>query len=161
MNPLPCRLGRAVLVLAIGLSLLAATACAGLQALFARPEVRAVSLTVTRLDLRQLHLLVAVHVANDAAAPVTITDYAYQLEIDGQPFLQGVSERGVELAPRAVTTIQIPVAISLSDLLQKLKRFRPESDLPYRFSATLRLDTMFGGRAFSFQKDGRLQPLLR
>jgi LEA14-like dessication related protein len=150
-----------IAALAVGLSLASATACSSVQVLWAKPEIQAVSLTVTRLDLRQADLKVEVFVANDASVPVTLAGYAYELQIDGQPFVKGMSETGVELSPQTVTTIQIPVSVPFADLIQKLQAFKRGSDPSYRFAATLNVETFWGGRTLSVQKEGRLQSLLR
>jgi LEA14-like dessication related protein len=142
----------------LGATWLALTGCASL---FAKPEVRSVSFTVTRLDLKKLGLTVGVQVANDSATTVTIAEYAYQLDIKGEPFLKGASDHSIELAPQSVTTIQIPVSLPLADLLTRLKGTGPDSDLSYRFSGSLNVETMVGVRTFSFQKDGNLRSLLR
>jgi LEA14-like dessication related protein len=147
--------------LAGGLLLAGATACGSIQALVAKPEVRAVSITVVRLDLRRVDLAVEVHVANDASAPVTIAGYTYELQVDGHTLVNDVSKTGIELSPKAVTAIRIPLSVGVADLFKKLHAFKQESDLAYRFSATLKVETFLGLRSLSFEKEGHLPLLLR
>lgn len=162
MNPVRhSGLGRLLMGVACGLFLMGATACGSLQAMTAKPDLRNVSVQVVRLDLRKADLRIDVQIANNASAPLTIAGYDYDLKIDGHPFLNGVSDTAVELSPQTVTTVQIPVSIDLADLFKKLHAIKWESDLPYRFAATLRIQTPLGVRSLSFQKDGLLQPLLR
>ena len=154
-------LGSLLTALACATVLVSITACGSLQAMTMKPDLRNVSVQVVRLDLRKADLRIDLQIANNASAPLTIAGYDYDLRIDGHPFLSGTSDTLVELSPQTVTTVQIPVSIDLADLFKKLHAIKWESDLPYRFAATLRIETPFGMRSLAFQKDGLLQPLLR
>jgi len=141
------------------LSLLTLGGCSSVSLLAKKPEVKKVSISLVRMDLRRLDLRFDVEVENASAGSLTVVGYDYDLAIEGQPFLKGKSDAGFELKPHAVTTIPLPVSIKLADVFRQLASLVGRSDAAYRITAGFQIKTPVGELRLPFQKEGRL-PLL-
>lgn len=140
---------------------LGAKGCASLQVLEKRPEVKAVSVAVVGLDFAKADLRFDVEVANSSDGALRIAGYDYDLQIEGQPFLTGMSETGFELKPQAVTVIPVPVSIRFADLFSKLAALKGRTEFSYNLAVALTVKTAVGEFRLPFQKEGRLSLLKR
>jgi len=133
--------------------------CKSLQDLIQRPTVKGVAVSVVGVDFETLKLRFDVGVENGSSGTLAIAGYDYDLHIDGRPFLDGMSDTEIELKPRSVTTIPVPVVIPFSDLLKTLDAVTSRQDVAYDLAVALMVKTGLGNYRVPVQKAGRL-PLL-
>jgi LEA14-like dessication related protein len=70
-----------------------------------------------------------------------------------------MSDTEIELKPRSVTTIPVPVAIPFSDLLKTLDSVKSRQDVAYDLAVALMVKTGLGTYRVPVQKEGRLPVL--
>lgn len=153
------RFKRLTVWMTCSLSLLTIGGCSSVPLLAKKPEVKKVSISQVRMDLRKLDLWFDVEVDNASAGSLTVAGYDYDLAIEGQPFVKGKSDAGFELKPHAVTTIPLSVSIKLADVFRQLASLVGRSDAAYRITAWFQIKMPVGEVRLPFQKEGRL-PLL-
>lgn len=141
------------------LLVLGASGCASLRVLEKRPEVKTVSVTVVGLNFAKADLRFDVEVANSSDGALRIAGYDYDLQIEGQPLLTGMSEASFELKPQAVTVVPVPVSIRFADVLSKLAALMGRTDVSYNLAVALTVKTAAGEFRLPFQKEGRLSLL--
>ncbi len=141
------------------LAALSLNGCTTLQDLIRRPTVKSVSMHVVGVDFQTLKLRFDVGVENGSSGTLMIAGYDYDLHIEGRPFLNGMSDEGIELKPRSVTTIPVPVVIPFSDLVKTLDSLKPRQDVAYDLAVALMVKTGLGNFRLPLQKEGRLPVL--
>lgn len=143
---------------AVGFALaLGLAGCGYLQ--LQRPAVTSGSVTVERADFEKADLLVTLDIQNPNPSTLVIAGYTYDLQVESQPFLKGVSDTEFELKPRDVTAVRVPVSIRFSDLLDKLAALKGKPDAGYLLHVSLAVKTPVGEIPLSFQKGGRVPVL--
>lgn len=150
-----------VFALAAGAALAALTldGCTTLQDLIQRPTVKTVAVSVVGVDFETLKLRFDVGVENGSSGTLMIAGYDYDLHIEGRPFLNGMSDKEIELKARSVTTIPVPVEIPFSDLLKTLDSLKSRQDVAYDLAVALMINTGLGHFRLPLQKQGRLPVL--
>ncbi len=142
----------------VGLLLAASLASCGYLRL-QTPTVKAGSVGVVGGNFDKADLLVQLDVLNPNESTLVIAGYAYDLQVESQPFLKGVADTEFELKPRDVTPIRVPVSVKFSDLLGKLASLKGKADAAYRLSVSLAVKTPVGQLPLTFEKEGRIPVL--
>ena len=114
------RLVRIALLLA-GLAVLAG--CETIRALltFQEPEVRAVGARVSELSFGGAEITVDLEVENPNPVSVTLQGFSYELFIEGQRFLGGSMDEGVQIDANGRSDLSVPVAFGFVDLLSTVQ----------------------------------------
>ena len=124
-----------------------------------QPTVKAGTVTLSALDFQKADLTVEMQVTNPNPTTLVIVGYTYELQVEAQPFLSGVSENEIELKPKDVTTVAVPFSIKFSDLMEKLSALKGKADAGYALSVSLGIKTPVGTYPLSFKKEGRMPVL--
>ncbi len=149
-----CAVAAGAVVAALSLN-----ACTTLQELIQRPTVKSVTMHVVSVDFETLKLRFDVGVENGSSGTLMVAGYDYDLHIDGRPFLNGMSDEEVELKPRSITTIPVPVVLTFSDLSKTLDAVKSRQDVAYDLAVALMVKTGLGNFRVPLQKEGRLPVL--
>ncbi len=130
--------------------------CSSMPALIEKPRVTSVAMTVVGIDARKADLRFTVQVENPTPVSLTLAGYDYDLQIEGRPFLTGMSQVKHELKAGEVTAVPIPVSVKFAELFEKLPLFLGRTDVVCNLAVALTVKTSAGEFRLPFQKEERL-----
>lgn len=127
-----------VLVLAVGLA-----ACSGLPFNAVAPKVSVADMTVKRLGLFEQHFDVGLRVSNPNDFDLTIEALDVELEMNGHPFANGLSQTSTRIAARSSTLLRVEAIMQSGDLVRQIESLSREflkTGVPYRIHGRLKTD---------------------
>lgn len=133
---------RASGLLAIALSVLALTGCAGLGGLsrMVEPEVDVTDVRLLGTTLTGADLLVEFRVDNPNAVRLVLDDIGYRLRLNGQPLLDGRRDQRTEIAANGRSTIELPLTLKFEDIYRVIRSFEGRQRPNYDLDADFRFD---------------------
>ena len=152
------RCWRVALAFPVCVSILVMTlnGCGSLTRVILKPEVKRVTMNVVGMDFEKADLMFDVEVENSGSTSVTIAGYDYDLEVEGQPFLSGMSHDSFQLKPNAVTLVQVPISIELHELFKQVGLLMTRSEVSYNLAVAMTVESPVGAFRMPFQKEGTI-----
>jgi len=136
------------------------TACALLQNVVKRPEVRLKSVEFTSIDFTGLTLLGKVEVKNNYIIDVPLPKIDWDLFVTGNPFVKGVIQSNGSLRSRGSTEVQVPVSFKYADLIKTIAALNDEN-AKYKMKMTAYIPVPeLGNLSWPFEHEGKI-PLMR
>jgi len=127
-----------VLFLALGLA-----ACTGLPLNAVAPKVSVAEVDVKSLGLFEQHFDVGLRVSNPNDFELNIEALDFELEVNGRPFVQGLSRVPTLIAATSSTVLRVDAIMQSKNLIQQIKTLPPESlkhGVPYRIKGRVKTD---------------------
>jgi LEA14-like dessication related protein len=135
---------RLTLVIGVVLGMLVGfSGCETLRSLLPRverPTASVVSAELTRLTFTDAELTTRIRVDNPNAVSVTLTGFAYTLDVEGAEFLSGTQSRGLQIEAFGESEIDVPLAIGFRELRDTLDRVRDRDEASYTVTVDLQFD---------------------
>ncbi len=131
---------RHLLVLILAFSL---AACSGLPLNAVAPKVSVADVTVKRLGLFEQHFDVELRVTNPNDFDLTIEALDFELEVNGHPFANGLSQTSTRIAANSSRLLRIDAIMQSMDLIRQIESLSSESlkaGVPYRIHGRLKTD---------------------
>ena len=140
----------------IGLALvLLLTAYTGLEPPKA-PRVRLADIVLLQGGLLEQRMDVVLDIANPNNFDLPLVRLAFTLELNGQPLVEGLSNRSVVVPRLGQARLPIQATTSLLDLMHQILALGKDETLSYRLSGRAYV-TSFAALGLPFEKSGRLQ----
>jgi LEA14-like dessication related protein len=95
-------------------------ACSSLVPKLEAPELTIVSVDVVKADLLEQQLRVRMHVQNPNDRSLSVRGVTYELEVAGQPFAHGESEKNFEIPALGSTEFDVGVTANAASALLRL-----------------------------------------
>lgn len=138
----------------MALLLLGLSACGTMGYKFQAPQLSIVSVELLKGDLRQQQLRVRMHVQNPNDRVLPISSISYEIEVAGQKFAHGESERDFLVPARGETDFDVGVTANAAGALLRLIGSGAHADnIDYRLSGTVKLSAGLL-RSIPFEKSG-------
>ena len=149
------RMRSVALLLPFLLVLAASSSCAGLGQVFEKPRVRVLGADVTNVSLTSADLIFDFSVENPNGLSLVLDAVGYRLRVNGEPFLDGSSDRRTEIAARGASRVQLPVTLRYADILRVVRLLEGERSAGYELDADFRFDVpVIGGLTVPVRKRG-------
>ena len=122
------------------------------------PRVKFQSLAVGLPTPQGLPLACTLLVENPNLKDLRVLGYDYQLRLEGQEVLQGVSREAVTLPARGQVLVHVPLLVNLKALPRFLPAILRNERLNYKISGGVRLASLLGGFRVPFSFQGQVTP---
>lgn len=126
-----------------GLILLLA-GCATLAGITEKPRVSLKGLEPLEIGLFEQRFLLQLRVENPNTVAIPIQGLSFEVELNGQPFATGLSDKAITLAPMGEGVVDVKATSSLGRLLKQFKAMSKEDrrQVDYRIVGKLRSPTL-------------------
>lgn len=136
------------------LMLLWLAACAGMAGLSQKPEVSLAGLDLLEFGLIEQRFALKLRIRNPNDVALSITGVNFAIELDGQPFASGVSDKAVTVPRQGDAVLEVTATSNLSGVLKQLREFRKGGRaLDYRLTGRIAVD---GLGSLPFERKGEL-----
>jgi len=122
------------------------------------PKVALKSLALGRPTGQGLPLECTLLVDNPNPQDLRVLGYDYELQLEGQPVLQGESREEVTLPARGQALVTVPILLKLRALPGLLPSILKEEKLHYQVAGGVRLASLLGGFRVPFHFQGQMTP---
>jgi len=134
-------IAQAVRVFILGLLLGSLSAC---QQLFQTPQVDVRKVEVTDVSFSGIGADIVFGVQNPNAIGLDLARLAYELTVDGHPFVQGSGDHKLHVPARGTGELRLPVAFKFTELAQSLDALFRKRELPFAIQSKLGFGTPLG-----------------
>jgi len=101
--------------------------CASLMWVGEKPNVEIVSIIPKEMRLLEQTFLMELRIQNPTDADLDINGMAFELEINGQPFAKGVSNKSVRVERLSTKVVEVEAYTGLTSILRQLSEARKGS----------------------------------
>lgn len=137
--------------------MLALAGCAVLRMQTAEsPRVTVTGLALTGLSLFEQRFAVTLRLQNPNEFPLPIAGFDYVLELDGETFASGVSDRAVTLPALGEEAVTLSVSSNLLSSLDQFRRWQREPPATLTYALRGRLSVADAPVRLPFEYDGRV-----
>ncbi|MFW5744383.1 MAG: LEA type 2 family protein [Spirochaetota bacterium] len=151
-----------VVLLAAGFALL--SGCETLRSLFPsveRPTARVESASLTRLTFSDAEITTRIVVENPNAVSVTLTGFAYALDVEGVELLSGHQSEGLKIEAFGTSRIDLPLQVGFRNLRDTLEAMRGRDEASYAVEVDLQFELLaLGAVTIPVRREGTL-PVVR
>ncbi len=121
------------------------------------PEVTVRDVHIQKLDFDQATLALDLDVFNPNNAAARLAGFDYQLKIDGAEFLKGEQSKGLSIAARSNSVVQVPFTLKFRDLYDTFTSLQDKERFAYALDCGLKFDVpLLGTRTLPISKSGTL-----
>lgn len=138
---LPLLLSAALLIFAGGCSLVQQ-----LTGSVQTPEVTYRSMQFSSLSFDGVTLDFNFEVDNPNRIDLRALGYSYGFSVEGNQFLSGNSDRGIDLAARSASTVTVPISLSFRELYNSVAAIATRDSVAYGIASTFEFDIPVLGR---------------
>ncbi len=137
-------------------SLVVLSACAGLGGLAHPPEVSVAGLSAAQIGFFEQRFALKLRVQNPNDVELPINGLTFTIELNGQPFLTGLSDKAVTVPRFGEALIEVMATSTLGSALKQLRELQKggQQRLDYRIVGRLNLS---GLGSVPFERRGDLQ----
>lgn len=132
------------------------SACAGLAGLSQKPEVSVAGLNLVQVGVFEQRFALKLRVQNPNDVELRINGLSFEIELNGQSFLTGVSDRGVTIPRFGEAVLEVSATSTLGSALKQLRELQKggRDRVDYRIAGRLNLS---GIGTVPFERRGDLQ----
>ncbi len=143
---------RGLVILSIALM----SACAGLGGLSQKPEVSVAGLKLVQVGVFEQRFALKLRVQNPNDVELRINGLSVEVELNGQPFITGLSDKGVTVPRFGEAVLEVMAASTLGSALKQLRELQKggRERIDYRIVGRLNLS---GIGTVPFERRGDLQ----
>lgn len=110
------------------------------------PEVTYKSMQFNSLSFDAITLDFNFEVDNPNRIDLRAMGYTYGFSVDGNQFLSGSSDRGIELSARSASTVTVPISLSFRELYNSASAVARQDSVAYGISSVFEFDIPVLGR---------------
>lgn len=122
-----------------------------------RPTAKLVNMQLASIDFKQADLLFDFAVENRNPVPVYLSGMNYDLKIENQSLVSGVTAQSIEVKADATSHVQLPVSLKFDDLKKLPKAMRGEDSLVYQLETSFNFNfPVIGNFAIPVSKQGEI-----
>lgn len=147
----------------IGAILFILCGCSGIQQLrnIQPPQLSVQNVRMTGISFQAVDLAFRINIRNPNRLSVNLAGFDYQLQVEGQPFLQGEQQQAVKIAALGNSEVDVPVRVGFREFYETFQQLRGQDSSAYRFECGLLFDLpLLGKKRLPVSREGYL-PLLR
>lgn len=143
---------RGLIILSIALL----SACAGLGGLSQKPEVSVAGLKLVQVGVFEQRFILKLRVQNPNDVELRINGLSVEVELNGQPFITGLSDKGVTVPRFGEAVLEVMATSTLGSALKQLRELQKggRERIDYRIVGRLNLS---GIGTVPFERRGDLQ----
>lgn len=132
------------------------SACAGLSGLSYKPEVTLVGLNLVQLGIFEQRFALKLRIQNPNDVELRITGLAFDVEVNEQPFVKGLSDKAVTVPRFGEAVLDVMATGTLVKALNQLRELQKggRDRVDYRIVGRLNLS---GIGSVPFERSGDLQ----
>jgi LEA14-like dessication related protein len=107
------------------------------------PEVSVADVQLSRLGVFEQHFDVGLRVVNANEFPLNVEAMTFELEVNGQPFLHGQSQRALLIPAASTSVVRVDATTRSEDLLTQMRVLQNASlkaGVPYRIKGRMKTD---------------------
>lgn len=124
---------------------------------FGKPTAELAAIHISKINLKQVNLVVDVLVANPNPVPIPLVDINYLIESKGRKLASGLITDATTIRARGSETIKIPVTLVYDDLKTAYADIIPGTILPYKVKVDLIVDVpVIGKLTLPIEKSGEI-----
>ena len=157
-------MNRLHLLILIAVSVLLLSGCESLRDVvdaIHRPEVRIDAAELEALSFSGLTLRFDVEIRNPNPIGISLSDFDYELQIEGTPFVSGEVDEKISIAARDRSIVALPVELGFEELVKTIRELEDREEAAYRLSSGFSFDLPVLGRVrIPVSKEGSV-PILR
>lgn len=124
-----------------------------------RPTLTFDSAELRHLDFDRADMDFHFKVANPNPVGIDLSSFSWNLLLQDQPFLDGLSRDGLSLEPQGSTVVTLPISVGFVELLAA-RELKGLDEVPYRLDGTFGFMTPIGELQLPYSHKG-LFPVLR
>lgn len=130
-------------------------ACTGLGGLSQKPEVSLAGLDLIGLGLFEQRFLIRLRIENPNDVALPISGLVFDVELNGQPFARGLSDKAVTVPRRSEAILEVQATSDLGRVLGQIRELQKSGRdrVDYRMSGRLSLE---GVGSLPFERKGDL-----
>jgi len=130
--------------------------CASLKELVSPPSVSVDNVSIQDITYQNATVDFELLVRNPNAFGVSFDGFDYTLDIEGEEFLSGREQRGIQIEPVAQSTFHVPLTLNFQELYQFAQRIKNLDTLSYHFTGQIMPGGVFSGTSIPFRKSGAI-----
>lgn len=127
-----------ILLFTLGLA-----ACSGLPWSAVAPKVSVADVEIKSVGLLEQRLDVGLRISNSNDFDLTIEALEFELDVNGRPFVNGLSRKVTRVSAMASTMLRVDAFMQSKDLVQQFKTLSPgalKAGVPYRVKGRIKTD---------------------
>jgi LEA14-like dessication related protein len=122
-----------------------------------KPTAKVVNMQLTSIDFKQADLLFDFAVENRNPVPVHLSGINYDLKIENQSLVSGVTAQSIEVKADATSHVHLPVSLKFDDLRKLPKAMRGKDSLVYQLETSFKFNfPVIGNFAIPVSKQGEV-----
>lgn len=120
-----------------------------------RPTARVRGVEIGEVTFEEITLLFDLEVSNPNEVEVNLSGFDYDLTVEERPFLTGENSEGLTIAAGESSTIELPLTLAYSELLETVGRLTDDRESPYSLEVGFSFDLPgLGPLRVSARRDG-------
>lgn len=126
-----------------------------------KPSLSVDNVRVTGFNFQQMELTYDIKVENPNSVAVQMLGYDYNLDLNGNSFINGDQTEKIKIEASGESIFQVPMTLNFSDVYQTVSGLADQDETSYNFLSHLRFDLpVLGATEVPVRKQGSM-PLLK
>jgi len=122
-----------------------------------KPTARLTGTHLANINFEQADLVFDLAVVNQNPIAINLAGLNYDLKIENQSLISGVTAQGLEIKPASTSTVQLPVTLKFDDLRKLPGELWQQDRFAYQLDTTIVVDLpIIGNYAIPLSKSGEL-----
>ena len=122
-----------------------------------KPTARLTGTHLANINFEQADLVFDLAVVNQNPIAINLAGLNYDLKIENQSLISGVTAQGLEIKPASTSTVQLPVTLKFDDLRKLPGDLWQQDRCAYQLDTTIVVDLpIIGNYAIPLSKSGEL-----
>ncbi len=125
-----------------------------------KPEAKVQNVSIAGLSFDAINLLFDIDVRNPNSLGIKLNQFDYDMQINGNSFLSGINDNGLEIAANGQKTVQLPLTLKFADLYKTFTGLKEKDSTSYQLKAGFAFDVpIIGSVRVPVNKSGSLPNL--
>ena len=121
------------------------------------PNVKYSDVSIQKMSFDGITLLFDFDVTNPNRTGVSADGYRYDFFINGESFLSGQQSERIEIGREATSTIQVPVSLSYSNIIESFRSVLSDDSISYKIATDVTFSLpVLGARRVPVEAEGEL-----
>jgi len=122
-----------------------------------KPTARLTGTRLANINFEQADLVFDMDVVNQNPVAINLAGLNYDLKIENQSLISGVTAQGLEIKPASTSTVQLPVTLKFDDLRKLPGELWQQDRFAYQLDTKIVVDLpIIGNYAIPLSKSGEL-----
>ncbi|MDX9801062.1 MAG: LEA type 2 family protein [Spirochaetia bacterium] len=150
-----------IIILTVSAMLVLITSCASFKSIFKEPEMSFDSVKISGISFNAMEFIFKYKIDNPNAVSLELSSFKYDLFVDNNKFISGVSPSPLSIKKEGSSFVEIPVAIEYKELFNVYKGLASKNSADYRIESEFTVDLpVFGSKVFPLKHEGTF-PVLK